>query len=271
MRDKLKFVNHLNQKIELGTNTILINENNVRDYKWAYDKLYEKIISFKRGITTYQIPLTIISSNKNDIANQMYEVFDKDVLAKEPGKLWCGDYYMTGYIIGEASSDFVYNKVLKITLTFITDEPFWVKENPYLFRLNNSALVEEGLGYPYDYPYDFLSPINIQNFDNQSFRDASFVMTIYGFVENPAVTIAGNTYKVNTIVAANEFLTIDSRSKTVIKTTNRGELVNEFANRDNSSGYIFKPIPPGTHKVGMSADFNLDVTIFEERSEPVWI
>ena len=271
MRDKLVYINHLNQRVDFGTNTVLLNENKVRDYKWSYNNLYDKIVNFKKGITTYQIPITIYSSTKQDIANLMYETFEKDVLSQKPGKLWCGDYYMTGYIIGEASGDFVYNKVIKLTLTFITDEPYWIKENPFLFRLNNSAISEDGLGYPYDYPYDFLSPISVQNFDNQSFTDANFVMTIYGYVENPAVTVGGHTYKVNTVVNANEFLTIDSRNKTVIRTTNRGVQVNEFANRDVDAGYIFERIPAGQNSVTMSSEFNLDITIYEERSEPLWI
>lgn len=269
MRDKLKFVNHLNQSVTFGPANILLEENSVRDYVWKYDALYSKIINFKKEIKTFQIPIMIVDKDKNKIADEMFAIFERDVVAKEPGRLICGDYYMNGYIIGEAHNDFVYNKLMRISFTFVSDDAFWKKEVPYVFRINNSESTEDGLGYPFDYPYDFLSPINIQSFNNTNYTDSDFIITIYGYVENPAITIAGVTYQVNCTVDYNEILVINSKERTIVRTTRRGEKINEFANR-NKDFNIFQKIPSGKNKVLPSSVFNFDIVIMEERSEPQW-
>lgn len=269
MRDRVKFVNHLNQSVTFGAMDVFLDKNKIRDYLWKYDSLYSKIINFKKEISTFQIPLTIVSDDKNAIANDLFAIFERDVVAKQPGKLICGDYYLNGYIIGSAKTDFVFDKLMRITLTFVTDDPYWKKEVPYVFRINNSASEEDGLNYPYAYPYDFLSPINIQSFSNTNFVDSDFIIRIYGYVENPAITIAGNTYKVNATVEANEILTINSKDRTIVRTTKRGNKVNEFANRDREFD-VFKRIPPGRNKVIAASEFNYDIVILEERSEPAW-
>ncbi len=271
MRDQLTYINHLNQSIVLGPAEILLNANKVRDYKWEYDTLFNSIYGFKKKVKTFPLPIAIYSNSKNDIANDMFELFEKDVLAETPGKLVCGNYYLSCYIIGKATSDFVINRYMKIELTVATDKPNWVKTDKFMFRINNSNLTEEGLGYPYDYPYDFVSPMSIQSFNNDDFVDTEFEMIIYGAVSNPAVTIGQNTYRVNCDVGANEYLTINSKEKTIILTTSRGVKVNKFAYRDTSLGKIFKKIPPGTQKVVLTTECNLDITLLKERSEPKWI
>ena len=62
---------------------------------------------------------------------------------------------------------------------------------------------------------------------------------------NPTIIIGGHTYVVNTIVEENEYLEIDSRKRTVIRTLVDGTKVNEFNNRGQR---IFERIPPGSRR-----------------------
>lgn len=271
MLDRMIFINHLNQKIEFGKNGVYLEENSIRDYKWEYTTLSDKIVGFNKKVVTIDIPILIVNNEKNEVANEIYEICERGINANIPGKLWIGNYYLSGYIFADSSTDFVYNKVMKKTLKFVTDEHFWIRTQTYMFRVNNSALMEDGLGYPYDYPYDYLSPKSIQNFTNETYMDANFEMTVYGPVENPMVSINGNVHKVNVNVDANEFLKINSKSRTILRTNNKGKQFNEFSKRDKSAGDVFKLIEPGKNKVILNGDFNVDITIFEERSEPKWI
>lgn len=265
----MKFVNHLNEVVEFGKDGVFANHGDLRDYKWTYNALNKKIASFKRDIGTRTLPIIIGGDNAEAKADKIFEVFEKDVIYNKAGKMWIGDYYLEGFFYASKKTAYE-NGIVKLDVSFVTDRNFWACDKNYLFRLNNSAITEEGLGYPYDYPYDFLSPISIQNFNNTSFAESNFIMTIYGFVENPMVTIGGNSYKVNCTVESNEYLTINSRERTIIRTTARGEKVNEFAQRDKEVGNVFQLIPSGVNKVTMASDFNLDITILEERSEPLW-
>jgi hypothetical protein len=271
MRDSVVYINHLNQSVTLGDASILLNENSIRDYSWKYDSLYSKIINLKKEIYTFSIPITIISENKEEVANSLFEIFEKDILSFSPGALWIGDYYIQGFMIAKKNKNFVYNRIMDITLTFVTDSKFWRKNTKFVFRLNNSSSTEDGLGFPYDYPYDFLSPISIQNLNNTSYVASDFIMVIYGSISNPAIAIAENTYQVNCDVGSNEYLTINSKDRTIILTESDGTKTNKFAYRDTSAGNIFEKIPTGTCSVSMATDCNLDITIIEERSEPEWI
>ena len=69
-------------------------------------------------------------------------------------------------------------------------------------------------------------------------------------------------------VETNEFLTIDSVLKTIVLTKRDGSTENCF-NYRNKDSYIFEKIPSGTSNIS-SGNFNFEITLLEERSEPKW-
>lgn len=273
MYEKLIFENHLGERIAFGENGIFVNENDLRDYAWNYSSDNGKVGNFNRGVSKKNVPIVVANPNVNEAIkaiNNLMEFAEKDILADNAGKLIVGDYYLKCYIVGSKKKKYSgIRGFAVIDLDVVTDTSAWVKESRESFTLNGSSEGGKNLDFAYDFPYDFTSPNAIKSLTNTSFSDVDFKLTIYGEVDTPVIYIGGNAYKVNCYVAAGEYLTINSKEKTVTLTKNNGEVLNYFKYRDKGS-YIFTPIPPGINAVSWAGNFGFDVTIYEERSEPKW-
>ena len=158
---------------------------------------------------------------------------------------------------------------MKIKLTVTTDFPCWIKETTTPYGVVSDISGSPWLDFNTDFPIDYFSDMASKDVVNTSFVASNFRLIIYGECVNPSVNIAGHTYRVNCIVGANEFLTIDSSSKKVFLTANDGTVTNQFNNRNRDS-YIFEKIPAGSNVVTWNGDFAFDVILLEERSEPKW-
>lgn len=268
MLDRLTYINHLNESISFGIGNILIDKNDIRDYEWTYNSQYNKITGFNRAISKKKLPVLIYGSERNATANRLFEVIEKDVLANKSGKLYSGDYYLPGFFYGSAKKDYNDKRFLKLTLTFVSTQNKWINSRSYVFR-SWEETESEGLDYPFDYPFDYASPIDIKNLTNTGFVPSNFIIQVYGPAINPSVMIGGDIHKVNITLDTNEYLTIDSVAKTVVKTARNGNKTNEFYNRDLDH-YIFEKIKVGNNSVVIQPECNVDIAVLEERSEPAW-
>lgn len=268
----MKYINHKGQAFSFCQANVVIDENDFRNYQWSYNSQYNKITSFEKKIKTQSLMVKIVGSDARTTANELFEVVEKDVLAKSPGKMYVGDYYLSGYFYASKKANYTNANEINVTLSFASDQVYWIKENPFVFRINDegSGGSRLGLGYAYGYPYDFSSPISSQNLKNTSFVPVNFALEIFGPVVNPSIIIAGHTYQVNKTLLSNEMLLIDSIKKQIIHTNQRGVKSSAFAQR-NYQSYIFEKIPTGNNKIICTPECNFNITLFEERSEPVWI
>ncbi len=236
------------------------------------------------------------------------DVFDKDIINNKRGKLYVNGYYLECNVYAGETEDQFRNWCDFQTCVFkiISDRPVWIKESIYQFRpqIVIPSESEENIpdisgeitqGKPTennsvvrDFPFDFLKPSNLKityplfdfQFDlvgtygrrtlkNESFTGANFVMTIYGFVDNPNIQIAGHPYTVYTTVYEGERLIIDSAAGTVKKIGRLGEETNLYnARRKDYS--VFQKIPPGVQTVSWPGTYGMDIVLFDERSEPKW-
>ena len=270
MFEKLTYINHLNEEIVFGEGNILVSRNDIRDYEWGYETRYNKVLGFKRGISQKSLPVLVFGENKTAIANRMFEVIEKDLLAGKAGKLYVGDYYLSGYFNASRKKDYNDKYYLKTTLKFVTTQYHWIHESTFIFREGGGGSTSGLLDYPHPYPFDYVSNTDIKNFTNTGFVPSDFIIRIYGSVTNPSVIINGDVHRVYCELRGNEYLDINSMDKTIIRTTGSGAKVNEFANRDTQS-YIFEKIPTGDCSVVINPTCNVDITLLEERSEPAWI
>lgn len=126
-----------------------------------------------------------------------------------------------------------------------------------------------GLDFPHGFPFDYSTAVSSDYIINNAQTASNAILTIYGPAESPAITIGENTYKVNDTFVENEYLTIDTKQKTVTKTTRNGEKINLFSKRDKEN-YIFEKIQPGQNTVVMTPKANYTITLIDERSEPKW-
>lgn len=282
MFEQIKFMNHINEVMEWGKNGTFVNYNDLHDYSWDFTSDNNKISSFKMGIVKKTIPIIICCDSEEQgvlMKNRLMEYAEKDVLALQHGKIIIGDYYLKCYITGSKKGKYLESKgYITATLTVTTDYPQWVKESTVSFRTDGSVVTntpqetsaKRNFDFNYDFSYDYTSGMRNKTLNNTGFVGTNFKLIIFGAAVNPAVHIAGHTYKVNCEVQAGEHLTIDSLSKTVILTRVDGTEVNEFNHRNRAS-YIFKEIPSGNNAVTWDGDFSFDVVLLEERSEPKWI
>ena len=267
MLDKLTYISSTNREIHFGEGNILINTNTLRDYEWKYQQTYKRISSFEKNVVSKQLSVLLWGENVKNIANEIFEIIEYDVLNKQYGKLYSNDYYMSGYFVANAKPSYTADGFLKLTLTWVTDKPYWIKETTYMYR--PATITAAGLDYPFDYPYDFLPSIGTITIVNPSFVPQNARIIIYGACTNPTVLIDSHAYSLTTTLLANEYAVIDTAEKTIKKVASNGTVTNIFNSRSRSS-YIFEKIPTGNHTIGVTPSTDVDLTIVEERSEPQW-
>ena len=276
MLDMLRYENHLGEVISFGENGIFANENDLRNFLWSFTSKNNRISNFHRGISTKKLNVIIACGSESEgIAkrNTLFEFCEKDVLAKQHGKIIIGDYYMKCFIVGSEKANYLIGKrYMELKLSIVTDFPAWVKESTTIFRKASSPTATEGknFDFPFDYAFDYTSDIANRALVNDDFTPTNFRMYIFGACANPQIYIAGHTYNVNTEIAAGEYMVIDSVAKTVELVRSNGERVNCFNDRSRDS-YLFERIRPGVNDVSWEGDFGFDITLLEERSEPKWI
>ena len=234
--------------------------------------------------------------------DNLMDLFDSDVIDNEPGKLYVDERYLKCFII-EGSPDYFVPGLDIATYSFklVSAYPFWIKETPYQFLAEipdsvvilpgeeepepeitmekgimfsnvpfDFAIKEGGRTYPiFDYPFDYKRVKGIRQINNESYLPCHFKMTIYGPVTNPELVIANHIYKVETTVFTDERLEIDSRSNTVIKIGRLGEETDLYNSRYKLQS-VFEKIPPGRQVLTWPGGYGIDITLFDERSEPRW-
>lgn len=274
MFEQLKYKNHLNEVFEFGKDGIFVDENALHDYEWGVTTKNNKISAFTYKVSKRTLPVVIICETEaQGIAarNKLFEVVEKDVLAQQHGKVIIGGYYFRCFVTKSKKKDYLTTKrYMRLTLTLSSDYPFWVKETTHKFAAQSSGGESAAdLDYPLAYPFDYHSGLGLDELNNTGFTKTNFRMVFYGPCVNPVVYIAGHAYQVNCTVAANEYIQIDSTSKTIKLIANDGKETNVF-NLRNRDSYIFEKIPAGVVDVAWDGTFVFDVILLEERSEPKW-
>lgn len=251
MLETVKYQNHLGEEISFSENGIYVQSSDLHDYAWEYIEKGAKIASFQRKITNKTITLHILCDSESagiQKRNELTEYFEKDVLAKQPGKIIVNGYYLRCYVISSSKSTFLNSKkAMSVTLELLTDEPYWIKE--VAAEKNSQYMMTNTLGYA-----------------------TNFRLEINGLATSPAtIAIGGTNYGISDSVLAGEKLVIDSLTKEVYKLVN-GEKVNVFNKRLRTgvNDYVFRKIPAGSNTVRRNSDFTWSMILYDERSEPKW-
>lgn len=273
MIEKMKYVNHLGETLEFGTFPLFVNYNDLRDFAWEVTSKNDRIASFKKGIVSKSLPVTVKCTSEEEgyeIRNRIFEITEKDVLAEQYGRIVIGDYYLKCYVTGSKKTEYLISKdYMTIEMTVQTDLPSWIKETTVSLRgqiYTDTAFLD----YPFDYAIDYMSVQCSGIVTNPNFAPSNFRMVIYGEVLNPTIVIGGHLYNVQAELAKNEYLTIDSAEKTIVLTRSNGEKVNCFSKRNRES-YVFEKIQSGSNMVSaLNGDIFWDITLLDERSEPKW-
>lgn len=270
----IRYVNSEGVEVILNKEPYKVLMSDLTDYDNVEIESNGKIAGFIKEITERKLDIDIISSSKEitqELCNKLNEVFEKDIYNDVAGKIYINDYYMRCFIKSCKKSKRGNGVIRSYEYTLITDYPFWIKETTYQYLPEPPEAVkytdlENGIMFP-EFPFDFAPVRGEKILENPSFTDSNFIMTIYGFAESPQVSIAGHPYRVETTVYEGERLVIDSKKGTVKKIGRLGEVVDCYNARQKDYS-VFQKIPPGLNVFQWSGGFGIDITLFDERSEP---
>lgn len=270
------YVNHLNERIDLDSDNIILQYQELYDYSWDSETVNGKIAGFYRDGVTIPVTVTVTADTDEEyfeILEEFYSTISKDIVSVIPGRLYLGSQYLECYISGDLKADAFMGVPIQVkNLTVVTDRPSWIREEVRSFTPipSGNEQDESYLDYEYDYSYDYTMPYGgdvIWNVDH--FAPCEFLMTVFGPAVDPRVVINGHSYQIYTTLDTNEYLKIDSRENIVIKYLANGIQQDVYDLRAKQES-VFEPIMPRNVRVVWSGEFGFDLTLFCERSEPRW-
>lgn len=305
----VKYISGLNKK-EFILNKeyeIAIKECNPYDVVWSYEAIENQygvtIKKFKKDPINLEFIFKFRGSMKTICKNldEFFREAETDIYNMLPGKVYVGTEYLEGYFIERKTEPTQEFYGFQQTALFFAPYPFWIREISYKFLAEVTdpitilhweeepepeITMEKGITLPefpfdfavregkktkgmFDFPTDFKRVRGTRMINNESYLPCHFRMTIYGPVTDPEVVIANHIYKVETTVFTDERLEIDSRSNTVIKIGRLGEETDLYNSRYKLQS-VFEKIPPGRQVLTWPGGYGIDITLFDERSEPRW-
>ena len=276
MLDKATYINHLNQTIEFGSNGIYISSSELRDYEWLYDSNYNEITNFHKDVVEKSFKIIIYGPDEATaltIKNKIFEVFERDILFNEPGRMYINGFYCNCFIKASKKERWFINKrYLECQITMVTDQPDWKEEKTFSF-VKAEQQQESDLNlkkYDYTYPYFYKNQISSDRIQNNAVVESDFLLRIYGPTANPVIMIGENVYQVNVIVGQGERLEVDSDNKSIYLIHTNGRKENIYWSASKLS-YIFEKIPTGLQVVAWDGSFAWDLVLINSRSEPIWL
>lgn len=263
-----------NEKISLVGYPYRIRSSDLLNYAWeTKTNANNMIIGFQKKLSKKNILLSVFGRDEetyNENLNRFFEITERDLLSKKAGKLYFNNHYISCYITASNKSEWEYEvNFLDNDITIVSSNPFWTQETTYTFK-SSEIKSSNNKRYPYKYPYRYANGLTNTTITNAHYVDCNFKLLIYGRCINPTVIIGGNIYKVHTLIEEGERLEIDSKNKTVVKVRNSGYIENLFNSRDKVND-VFRKIKTGVNSVNWNGDFDFDIVLYEERSEPKWI
>ena len=251
------------------------DDTDLQSYSWKVSTVKRtsgygsKITDISREATSKKIKLKICDYG-NDVAvytNYLASVFEPDVIAKTPGKLWINESYTSGFITGMDLGKRIERQYLELTLTFSTEYPFWITEELHTFEPLTEGSAT-GFILPTELPMAIVAPSSRQ-LVNDHYAACNAIITMYGPVSDPQFSLGSHVYAVSGSLSDGDRIEIDQKAKTVTKISSSGERLNFFYARGKTYS-VFEPIPAGENYITSNNDYTFEILLLKERSDPEW-
>lgn len=282
---KFSYINHKNEKIDLSQHPYIFQEGDLLDWVYKYDSENGKTKNYRKEPKEYKCKIAIVLNPH--VQNDKYktswrEAMDKflnivsvDVVAGVDGKL-CTDTgcYLPCKIIASGKSMWRPGAVIN-ELTLLANMGWIVEHSIPINPMELEASNEDGVKkYPYTYSYKYPGLSTKININIDHYTDSDFKMVVYGPTTSVLINIAGHPYIVDYPLNEGEYMVIDSRpyvdkKKRLYMVDAQGNTKNIFHYR-NPEYSVFKKIPCGIVTISYSRTYGIDLTVFVERSEPLW-
>ena len=276
MNPDIYYENHLGEAVRLYGGGVYAHASTLDDWRAEYALFGGRAARFSREAVEASLPVTIAAATPEDgfsIRNRLFEVAEKDVLAKIPGRLFYDGWYVSCYVVASGKDLHWYSgRTAEVGLTLLLDAPMWTREHLQTFT---KASASGGMNYPHAFPFDFGASSLSKVVDNPGFAAAPAKLTVYGPADGPRIAIGGNAYAADATVPAGGRLEIDGLNKTVTVYDAYGNAQNAFhtrrgTQRKGSGSYAFEHVPAGSNAVTWDGSFAFDVTLYEQRAERRW-
>lgn len=251
-----------------------IRTKNANYHKWNWtaagtaQQFGRHVTGFTRNPATYQTRLMFrgtYAQNKTLIEN-LHEDFELDMISNRPARIIWNDYYIECFVTSSSTYPDGDNRTVN-DIEIFCPYPFWIRDITRSFSSGSGSL-SQGLDYPFDYDYDYTHDASgTVPWATGTLLPSEYTLVIFGAVVNPMIMVNDLQIGVYATITAGEYVTIDSRNHTVIKTGTDGTLTNLFDYRVKENS-IFQRLSGGNLLVEWSGLFGFDLTLHTERSEP---
>lgn len=201
---------------------------------------------------------------------------DADMASGNPGTLVADGEWEAKAWITKSEPQSITPTMVETQLTIVLADGVWRRPTVTHFTPRYDSGTAD-LDYPYDYPHDFAGMALGAEIVNDTSIPQPVKLTIFGPCAQPYVIIGNNRYEVDVTVPSGSRLEIDGTGdvRTVTMVSGTGLATNCFAQAVRGSGkdsgrYVFQPLAPGTQPISWPGEFQFDLTVCEERSEPPW-
>jgi hypothetical protein len=246
----------------------------LRGRAWDYTLGYRGITGASRPAREVDLDAWVVDLAK---ADEMRRVFDRDVAMSTPGTLTVdGEWTQRAYVTA-ADVRGVYGSAVAQRLTVVLLDGAWRRERlaRYGFDEDDASEPYAYLDYAFDYAYDYGRNAQPDEVSNGAYMPSPVRLVFFGPCSNPAVTIGGNTYRVNASVSAGGYIVVDGIDRAIAGVTANGTITNLFDKGvrglgEGSGEYVFEPLPVGESAVVWDRGFAFDLYWYEEEGEPPW-
>ncbi len=278
----LKYVSSRGKEYDLTAGYIhTTRDSDFHEYAWTADttslQYGTRVNRFKKAALELDVEL-IFKGKRNQIDNEIDNLrneFEYDIKNKQVGKLYWDDWYLNIYVI-DSSTDEYGNNYLRNKLKVYAPYPFWIRERTYTIEAKaEEAISEEETDKIYDYTYKYTyGKRTINSIQIESSGSVNFRLVVFGAFTVLNLAIGSHVYNVDYAASTGEYMVIDSRDyldyeKKCYVQKNGGGTENAFDYR-NPNYELFSKLEEGRHVIAYHGSGRIELTVFEERSEPTW-
>lgn len=245
----------------------------LRGREWSYTIGYRSLTGVSRTAREAELDLAYVRCPEK--VDWTRRLFDADVAAGTPGMFDADGWTTRAYVV-KAEPQTITPVIIQQKLTVVMLDGIWRKAGESQHLWSDALTPGLDLDYPHDYPHDYLMTTRNAVASNPMPTAMPFQMVIFGPVSNPQLTLGGNTYALDMDIPSGSYVTVTSIAgrRTIVMTAENGDETNVFDKGRRGTGlnggeYIFQPIPAGDSIVQWSG-FGVDLTVYQEESEPPW-